>query len=150
MKGGHIRRQLSQHEWVAAAWVATVLILACWTSRQMTVLLGTEAQLSATEAVPSREPADPDADGVPHDACSRPNLSRSIRGCHSVKDRQAGGHAERTAAPRSKITATSTVMPRQSSDPPTKLPAIGTAWLMSRVTATWIRLAPLTVPFVGS
>jgi hypothetical protein len=37
MKGRHIRRQLSQHEWVAAVWVATVFILARWTSRRMAV-----------------------------------------------------------------------------------------------------------------
>ena len=48
------------------------------------------------------------------------------------------------------VTLTSTVMPISASDGPTKLPATGTACVMSRTTATGIRFAPPTLRFVGS
>ena len=48
------------------------------------------------------------------------------------------------------VTVTSTDIPTKALDAPTKLPATGTACLMSRATATGIRLDPPTPRFVGS
>jgi hypothetical protein len=48
------------------------------------------------------------------------------------------------------LTLTSTFIPMNASDMPTKLPATGVACRMSRATATGIRLSPPTLRFVGS
>jgi hypothetical protein len=100
MKGRHIPRQLSEHEWVAAAWVASVLILLrAGDLDNWPFLTRPRAQLSATEAVPSRE-----------QMWSPTGTARRVHSRKSVA--KLDDHAERTAAPRSKITATSTVIPR--------------------------------------
>ena len=55
-----------------------------------------------------------------------------------------------SAYEESLVTVTPTVISSRSSGTPVKLPLIGTAWRMSRTTATGIKLAPPMARLVGS